>query len=108
MSITVDFNNDTGSLKMTLDAGPQNDGNVQASLTKHETQNTVSPEGYLDNIKNSIASQLKSHVDTIRNSLNSAFQSNHKFVYPGTGTFKFSKFCIGEYGEALAEIEYLP
>ena len=96
-----------GVMTMTVDAGPNGDGNLQLTTLQHE-QNSIIPPNQEENIKNFISAQLKANMDVLRRNLQVAFQNSGKFVYPGNGTFKFFNPVIGNSGEILAELEYKP
>ena len=107
MSILID-NVDDGAIKFSVNAGPHNDGDVKVEIIQHEQQQSVTPDGQDQAIRNFISGQLKDHIATLEDNLSRLFKNAGKFVYPGNGTFNFSDPCIGNTGEILATIEYKP
>jgi hypothetical protein len=96
-----------GVMAITVDAGPNGDGNLQLTTLQHD-QNSITPPNQEENIKNFISTQLRANVDILIKNLEVAFQNSGKFVYPGNGTFDFFNPVIGNSGEILAELEYKP
>ncbi|EFY96362.2 hypothetical protein X797_008361 [Metarhizium robertsii] len=107
MGINID-SVEGGVLKLSVNAGSKSDCNAMVTQTQHEQQQSYSPPNQAENIRDEIARQISTHVQTLETNLAEAFQTSAKFVYPGNGTFKFSAPCVGNMGEILATIEYQP
>ncbi|KAF5679377.1 hypothetical protein FHETE_794 [Fusarium heterosporum] len=106
MNINID-SVEGGVLKMSVDAGVNNNCNADVVLKNHRQQQSVTPEGQTERIKTEIVRQITDHVQTLESNLAKAFQTSAKFVYPGNGTFNFSAPCIGNTGEILATVDYI-
>ncbi|KAK4161607.1 hypothetical protein QBC43DRAFT_302779 [Cladorrhinum sp. PSN259] len=57
-------------------------------------------------ITSDMQGSMSQQIDHLKQVLRDAFDGQYKFVYPGNGTFKFSKTMFNKNGDLLAEIEY--
>ncbi|KAF7549247.1 hypothetical protein G7Z17_g6522 [Cylindrodendrum hubeiense] len=99
---------DDGVLQLSVNAGVNNDCSAKVALTRHEQQQSQTPEGQKEGIQNEIVRQISDHIKTLQKNLSEKFMTSAKFVYPGNGTFNFSAPSVGNTGEILAVIEYKP